>query len=67
MMIQNKIIVAPILFVLISVLCLAQGQGDVLPPPGTPPPPVGLPIDTGVLFVAILAILYGARKIIKNN
>ena len=45
MIIQNKRIIASILFVLISFVCAAQA----LPPPG-PPPPVGLPIDGGVLM-----------------
>jgi len=61
MMIQNKRKIASILFVLISVVCFAQE----LPPPG-PPPPVGLPIDGGVLIAAFAALFYGARKILKK-
>ncbi|WP_394337030.1 PID-CTERM protein-sorting domain-containing protein [Confluentibacter flavum] len=61
-MIQNKRKIASILFVLISVLCFAQE----LPPPGAPPPP-GTPIDGGVLIGACLALIYGVKKLLKNN
>ncbi|MGE5944195.1 MAG: hypothetical protein ACM31G_07645, partial [Flavobacteriales bacterium] len=62
MMIQNKRKIASILFVLISMVCLAQ---DLPPPMATPPP--GLPIDSGILIAAFVALFYGAKKIIKNN
>ena len=62
MNLQNKRIIASILFVLISVVCVAQK----LPPP-TPPPPPGLPIDGGVLFGVSVAIFYGAKKILGNK
>lgn len=56
---------ASILFVLISITCLAQ---DDLPPPITPP---GLekpaPIDGGVLIGAFVALCYGTKKLLKNN
>jgi hypothetical protein len=58
MIIQNKRIIASILFVLISFVCAAQA----LPPPG-PPPPVGLPIDGGVLMGLVAGLFYGAKKI----
>jgi hypothetical protein len=61
MTIQNKRIFASILFVLISFVS-ASAQ---LPPPG-PPPPVGLPIDGGVLFFAFVALFYGTKKIINK-
>ncbi|GAL65457.1 PID-CTERM protein-sorting domain-containing protein [Jejuia pallidilutea] len=64
MMIQNKRILASILFVLISVVCAAQGGG--LPPPPQPPPPVGLPIDGGVLVGALVALFYGGKKLLKK-
>lgn len=65
MKIQNMKTIASILFVLISFVCVAQGSGN--PPPPTPPPPVGLPIDGGVLAVLGLGLLYGAKKLLKNN
>ena len=63
MNIQNKRIIASILFVSISFVCVAQK----LPPPTSPPPPVGLPIDGGVLFGVFVAIIYGAKKILGNK
>ncbi|WP_042502419.1 PID-CTERM protein-sorting domain-containing protein [Algibacter lectus] len=64
MTIQNKRIFASILFVLISFVCTAQG-GGMPPPPVTPP--IGLPIDGGVIAGACFAILYGAKKLLKRS
>ncbi|MEN3323739.1 hypothetical protein VP395_08370 [Mariniflexile soesokkakense] len=64
MIIQNKRIIASILFVLISFVCVAQGG----PPPPGPPPPVGLPIDGGVLMGVCVGLFYGAKKLLfKKN
>ena len=60
MTIQNKRIFASILFVLISFVCVAQGD----PPPPTPPPPPGLSVDGGVYFLLFLGVLYGIKKIL---
>lgn len=65
MMIQNKRIFASILFVLISFVCVAQGGGPTPPPPAPPPPP-GAPIDGGLLVGVLVALLYGAKKIIRK-
>ena len=62
MNIQNKRIFASILFVLISFVCVAQR----LPEPA-PPPPVGVPIDGGVIIGAFVAIFYGVKKIVSNK
>ena len=62
MKIQNKRIIASILFVLISFVCVAEGE---FPPPPTPPPPPGLPIDGGVMVALGLGLFYGARKLLK--
>lgn len=64
MMIQNKSILASILFVLISIVCTAQGGG--LPPPPQPPPPVGLPIDGGIFVGVLVALFYGGKKLLKK-
>ncbi len=64
MIIQNKKIVASVLFVLISFVCLAQTGG---PPPPAPPPPPGLPIDGGVLGALVLGLLYGVKKLHKSK
>ena len=65
MKIQNKRLFASILFVLISFVCMAQKE---LPPPDlTPPPPVGFPIDGGVLLGVCFAVFYGVKKIVNNK
>lgn len=63
MIIQNKRKIASILFVLISVVCFALED----PPIPGPPPPVGTPIDGGVLVGLIVGLFYGAKKLFKNN
>jgi hypothetical protein len=62
MTIQNKTIIASILFVLISFVCAAQ-----TPPPPGPPPPPGTPIDGGLFTGICFAIFYGAKKLLKRN
>jgi len=66
MIIQNKRIIASILFVLISVVCVAQASP---PPPGTPGPPPGLalPIDGGGLFGLCCGLFYGVVKMLNRN
>jgi len=67
MKVQNKRIVASILFVLISFICAAQSLPG--PPPPGPPPPPGFPIDGGLLYGIALALFYGAKKLLvkRNN
>ncbi|WP_142784600.1 PID-CTERM protein-sorting domain-containing protein [Changchengzhania lutea] len=62
---HNKIILASILFVLVSVVCSAQGD-PVLPPPGPPPAP-GFPIDGGAIAGVVVALFYGAKKLLKKH
>jgi len=64
MRIQNKSIIASILFVLISFVCQAQG---VNPPPPSPPPPPGLPIDGGVLVALSLGLIYGSKRLLQKK
>jgi hypothetical protein len=59
MRIQNKNILASILFVLISFVCVAQGGQ---PPPPMPPPPPGLPIDDALPVLFVIALLYGVVR-----
>ena len=64
MRIQNKKLLASILFVLISFVCTAQGTG-VTPPPPMPPPPPGLPIDTSIYILFVLGLVYGIYRKIR--
>ncbi|MCH4552223.1 hypothetical protein [Aestuariibaculum lutulentum] len=61
MRIQNKNILASILFVLISFVCL--GQPD--PPPPTPPP--GLSVDFGIFAVLSFGVFYGSKKLLSKK
>jgi len=63
MKIQSKKIVASILFVLISFVCVAQSG----PPPPSPPPPPGLPIDGGLSILLGLGLFFGVKSILKSN
>ncbi|MEO6348992.1 MAG: hypothetical protein ABIO60_13910, partial [Aquaticitalea sp.] len=58
---QNKYFLASILFVSISFVCDAQIGGGS-PPPPMPPPPPGLPIDSSVYLLFIIALVYGVIK-----
>jgi len=64
MRIQNKQILASILFLLTSFVCFA---GPMPPPPQTPPPPVGLPIDGFLIYGVALALIFGVKKILSFN
>ncbi|GAA3643136.1 PID-CTERM protein-sorting domain-containing protein [Flavivirga jejuensis] len=66
MKVQNKRILASVLFVLISLVCFAQDL-PAPAPPGPPPVPPGLPIDGGVLFGVVFAMFYGVRKLLTKN
>jgi len=65
MIIQNKKILASILFVLISFAGVSQTMSG--PPPPAPPPPPGLPIDSGVYLLFAIGLIYGIVKILKVN
>jgi hypothetical protein len=61
---ENKNMLASILFSLIGFTSMAQGA---TPPPPMPPPPPGLPIDSGVVVLFLVAIIFGAYKILQLN
>jgi hypothetical protein len=58
-----KIVPIRILFVLMVffVTDAALASGPSSPPPPTPPP--GLPIDGGVMLLAIVAVFFGLYKV----
>ena len=62
---QNKKIIASILFVMISFVCVAQGVGAGIPPPPGPPPPPGLPIDGALPILFLVALLFGIYRKFK--
>ncbi|WP_255593130.1 PID-CTERM protein-sorting domain-containing protein [Mesoflavibacter sp. SCSIO 43206] len=41
--------------------------GNVPPPPPPPVPPPGLPIDSGIVFLIVAALIYGVYKVIKHK
>ena len=55
---KNKKYILSSIFILAVAVCVAQV------PPGVPPPnPKPLPIDGGLLFLSIVAVLFGIRKL----
>ncbi|RBP34733.1 hypothetical protein DFR65_101632 [Oceanihabitans sediminis] len=58
---RNKNMLASVLFVLISFVCVAQDT----PQPPAPAPPPGLPIDSGVYVILVIGLMYGAYKILR--
>lgn len=52
-----------IILIVGSFLVFHGSYGQIVPPPIPPPPPPGLPIDGGIIFLLMGAIVYG----IKNN
>jgi hypothetical protein len=62
--VPNKIIIILAVFFL-SVNNLFAAPGP--PPPSTPPPPPGLPLDGGILFLALISLTYGLYKIVQIN
>ncbi len=63
--VPNKTILA---LVAMFLCFLAQASPSNPPPPPTPPPPPpGLPLDQGLVFLVLAAIIYGIYKIIQNQ
>lgn len=66
MILNNTKIIPQILFVLISFVC----SGQTTPPP--PPsddliPPVGLPIDEGLIILKVIGLAFGLYVLYKAN
>jgi hypothetical protein len=53
---KNKKLIFSGIFLLLAIYGIAQG-----PPP--PPPNYGLPIDRGLVFLFVVAVLFGIRKL----
>ncbi len=59
---QNKNMLASILFFFMGFVSMAQGAA---PPPPMPPPPPGLPIDGGLFILFLLALSFGIYRTYK--
>ena len=57
---QNKNLLASILFFISGLVSVAQGNGT--PPLPRPPPPPGLPIDSGIIALFVVALIFGIYK-----
>ncbi|MCR8667298.1 hypothetical protein NO995_06375 [Aestuariibaculum sp. M13] len=66
MRIQNKNIIASILFVLISFVCFAQKMPPS-PEKSNGTIPVGLSVDLGVVAILFLGMLYGSKKLLSKK
>jgi len=53
---KNKKLLFSGIFLLLAIYGIAQG-----PPP--PPPNYGLPIDGGLVFLSVVAVIFGIRKL----
>ena len=62
---ENKTLITVILFLVIRVSGIAQIVTP--PPPQQQVPPVGLPIDNGILILLALGVVYGIFKIISSK
>jgi hypothetical protein len=51
------------LIFLLAVMLTATAFGQFIPPP--PPPPPGLPVDGGIIVLALIGALYGVKKLRK--
>ena len=56
---KNKNYIFSIFFILVVAVCVAQVPPGVSPPPSAP----NLPIDGGLIFLVISAILFGIKKL----
>ena len=56
---KNKKYIFSIFFILVAAVCVAQVQPGVPLPTNKP----NLPIDGGLLFLSIVAVLFGIRKL----
>ncbi len=57
-----KTIKLTLLSILLSIFCYGAPPAGG-PPPPTPPPPPGLPIDSSIVFLVLLALVYAGYKL----
>jgi len=54
------------LFMFFNLISIVQSV-DVPPPPPPQPPPPGLPIDSGIILLVSVALVYGVYKLINHK
>ncbi|PIB33196.1 hypothetical protein BFP78_02745 [Gaetbulibacter sp. 5U11] len=62
---KNKTLIATVLFLMISIVGVAQIVTP--PPPAQQVPPVGLPIDSDIIVLVVVGLLYGVYKLITKR
>jgi len=62
---HKKNMFASVLVFFVGFASMAQGTTGNVPPPPAPPNPPGLPIDSGIVVLFILALSFGAYKAYK--
>ncbi|MEM5540919.1 MULTISPECIES: hypothetical protein [unclassified Olleya] len=62
---KNKTLIATVLFLIISIVGVAQIVTP--PPPAQQVPPVGLPIDGNIIVLVVIGLLYGVYKLISKR
>ena len=63
---KNKTLIATALFLIISIVGVAQ-QFVTPPAPDERVPPPGLPIDGGILVLVVLGLFYGVYKLLSKS
>lgn len=65
---RKRRILTLVIIVFIGVLCFAQKGGPTPPPPPTGgPSPPGLTIGVDTLFLVVLALCLGVRKLLSQS
>lgn len=55
-----------VVLIIMIIMFMQSGFAQIVPPPmPPPPPPPGLPIDGYTIFLFIVGIIYGLKKIYK--
>ena len=54
-----------VVLIIMIIMFMQSGFAQIVPPPMPPPPPTGLPIDGYTIFLFIVGIIYGLKKIYK--
>ncbi len=64
---KNTTLLTTVLFLLISVFGIAQSVLPSAPEGAQGTPPVGLPIDNGIIFLFVAGVIYGVYKLVAKK